>query len=254
MKLLNDFTFTKFTAESNLTVIDGELTKVVVKETIYNLVDLCTEYVIATPDGKEIRTRNCELYESESTFRSGVKNCTTIDVTRVLNEANIKYDVNGNVITPYVYRFVDGEPQKDFVEITAVSKKQPIGINGEWYRSREECIAANDYVFVDENGVRHLRKSLLQYIKLSEKQKEVFQKLDSVLKEAGECGMKIVYLMEKERLGAFNDAENKISVDYYDGDDRYNIICDDEMEKHGLVTKSNFLWYMNCDDVLSFAD
>ncbi len=254
MKLLNDFTFTRFTAESNLTVIDGELTKVVVKETIYNLVDLCTEYVIATPDGKEIHTRDCELYESESTFRSGVKNCTTIDVTRVLNEANIKYDVNGNVITPYVYRFVDGEPQKDFVEITAVSKKQPIGINGEWYRNREECIAAHDYVFVDENGVRHLRKSLLQYIKLSEKQKEVFQKLDSVLKEAGECGMKIVYLMEKERLGAFNDAENKISIDYYDGKEDYYTICDDEMEKHGLVTKSNFLWYMNCDDRLSFED
>lgn len=253
MEISRKLTFRTFSPNANLIVIDGKLTKVSNVKPEYDFLNRCVKYSFTTPDGETGFAGATEpLFESEDNFRRGIAPTSAIKVTELLKRIGIEYEENltCETIYPYVWIFKDGQPIKDYINFITLSDGKPELADGA-YLTRKDCLDDNDYIFVDGNGVEHVRKSLKKHIVLNDKQKEIVERLKSVLKSAEDANVGLAFLADFDEICAFNKSD--IVATYNEGFDDEDVFLDVSY----LRTNNSFnsgVFIMHYKDVIKFND
>lgn len=253
MEISRKLTFRTFSPNANLIVIDGKLTKVSNVKPEYDFLNRCVKYSFTTPDGEKGFADGTEqLFESEDNFRRGIAPTSAIKVTELLKRIGIEYEESqtGEAIIPYVWIFKDGQPIKNYINFITLSYGKPELADGA-YLTRKDCLDDNDYIFVDGNGVEHVRKSLKKHIILNDKQKEIVERLKSALKDAENANVGLAFLADFDEICAFNKSD--IVVTYNEGLDDENVALDSSyLYSNGSFSSGVFIMHYN--DVIKFND
>lgn len=162
------------------------------------------------------------------------------------------YVKNGKVEEVFVFDIADvAYDENVYGSFNLDIKFKPIAKEyGTLYGTRREVMAYGTLYHTDINNNRvednpYNLKSLL----LNDKQKELKEKLEALLKEAEDLDMKFLYLTEEDAFVAINETEDVLCADYPHNYDE----VDDNFEQLGAeFLKESYLWEtfgrVYCDD------
>ena len=176
-------------------------------------------------------------YASEEDYRNGKPMDASNARLNISDRANAKDDGFE------FWTMEDGTPTKKFRCVTTVCKSvadpddvvyDSIPDISKIYKTREECLAWNEYVISYEDGRKETRKGAGLLLQLTDEQKKAVENVSQALKYATELGVRFrtlygdCYAFNANELGKFETA--------YEGDEKY--YKEDGMdEKFNIVRK-----------------
>lgn len=203
-------TFKAINPKAKFIFIDSSLQSLTFDEIIYDIAcGLCTQFVVV--GGKTITIGDSpQLYESEDDFRKGNMLDPYIEQTSgyILHRCNTS--IGFADCTTWIY--AGGEAKKIQAEerVSIVVCRNGIyeitdsTLPSSLYSSAEDVYEENDYVYIDENGDRHVRKSKYGFLYIDDEQRDVFERFKAIVKEAEEKGIKFVWDNEDGSICALN--------------------------------------------------
>lgn len=195
----------KFPSTQNVyALINGELTACKVLSVTVNVEDNKSFVICESPDGVKNSFKAEELYSKVEAYKEGNTVSTIKPELRGLLPGcyeEVKKNEQGELFfKEFYWVMADGEPEKRYIDakhlvFDANTRKLISGIDlpAEFYSSREECIKWNDITVVEEDGSKHVQKSLLRSLIISDKQRAIIDELKAVFDKAKDAGIVIGY-------------------------------------------------------------
>lgn len=232
---------------------EGELTKVTIVCTKYFVDGDYSVPVVCFPDNvHHVLTKSDKLYLLAEDFEN--------------NKPMSTREFNLNRLLPFddgsYWIFKDGEPEEvkpiiDFLVIYNPWYGASNLVNGkpmceEWYGSREEAIKWNDYTIVESDGSKHIRKSKLRQLKLTDEQRTLVEQLSEAFKAVQDSGV-ILSFDDCDVLHAYNGKNVakhcwNVGCDMNDTDDFVDANADVQFEvEHGNIVYSSECLFTVCE-------
>lgn len=188
-------------ADNVYALINGELTACKVLGVTADT-ESCNSFVLCeSPDGVKNSFKASELYASVEGYKKG-ETAFTIkpELRNLLPGVYEKVDVEGDTKTffkMFYWVMADGEPEKRYIDAKRITfdsaMKADIKMPAEFYATREDCIKWNDITVVEEDGTKHVQKSALRSLVISDKQREIIDELKAVFQKAKDANIVIGY-------------------------------------------------------------
>ena len=211
------------------TPIDGKLTFVKPIKTFFSNADNILEYFVKLPDGtKKCLPENMKAYMSEKDYREAKEmSFGTTSYVNMARNRGINIKKVEDYCSPTVWEMKDGEPIETEVDVTitmecGVGCKVKVYRDGEvveeitnWYSSREECLAFNEYKVVEEDGTEHTVVGEMKRLSLTKEQEKLIEKLKDAIKAVKDANIRVIWDSENELLLPINinDAEDITDCD-----------------------------------------
>lgn len=206
-------------------VINGELCEVSLQKVFYELScgepELEMKKLIVMHQGESHVVESSNYYASEEDYRNGNSMNTSIAHLDIADRANAKNDGFE------FWTMEDGIPTKKFHCVTSawrtVGNNQSTLYDGipdisKIYKTREDCLAWNEYVISYEDGKKETRKGAGLLLQLTDEQKKAVENVARALKDAEKLGVCIKTLYGDAY--AFNTNElADFEIDYEPCDD-----------------------------------
>lgn len=159
------------------------------------------------------------FYESEDDFKKG----HPISGTKKISIEDIFSSINWRIKDCKAWIYDRGCAKlQDFTEIVdeisfdKTGRFKCVGYDmPKIYKNAEEVYNENDYVFIDENGQKHVRKAKYSVYYITAEQMAVFEELKAAIKKVEDAGMHIVFDRDSDELCVF-DSERVVEFGYYD--------------------------------------
>lgn len=218
---------------------EGELTKVTIVCTRYDVNEDKSRCVVKLPNGKHhVLLASEPMYRTTTDYEEGSSDSFGMAVlNHYLPFKNGSYWIfeNGEP--------VEVKPCPDLIVIYNCTKETLVDgkpMPETWYRTREDCIKWNDYTIVEADGSKRVQKSKLRRLMLNDEQRglvETLKKAFEALKSAGAlvvydqdcCGFDVYNINDVEDWKFTDDVQEDVlektdGVAVYDSEPYYTAI------------------------------